>query len=129
MEMTAELNDELDAKLLLKILSALKKGDFSTRMPADWSGVAGKIADTVNDIIEMNQQMVESITDVSRVVGQEGRLSHRAQAPSAVGGWAVTINAVKTQNNNKKQPTTEKTHVSGAGAKGDLAQTMALDVD
>src|SRR3569832_1588189 len=129
MEMPAELNDELDAKLLLKILSALKKGDFSTRMPADWTGVAGKIADTVNDIIEMNQQMVESITDVSRVVGQEGRLSHRAQAPSAVGGWAVTINAVNTLIDDLVRPTTEMARVIGAVAKGDLSQTMALDVD
>src|SRR3569832_2628917 len=96
MEMPAELNDELDAKLLLKILSALKKGDFSTRMPADWTGVAGKIADTVNDIIEMNQLMVESITDVSRVVGQEGRLSFCVLVLCVVGGWFVFNNAVNT---------------------------------
>src|SRR3569832_2047860 len=113
MEMTAELNDELDAKLLLKIINALKKSDFSTRMPADWTGVAGKIADTVNDIIEMNQQMVESITDVSRVVGLEGRLSHRAQAPSAVGGWAVTINAGIPLPHALVRPTSEMARVIG----------------
>ena len=35
----------LDTKLLLETLTALKKGDFSVRLPNDWAGVNGKIAD------------------------------------------------------------------------------------
>ena len=53
MNTIAEFTDELDARLLLNTLTALKKGDFSARMPSDWTGLAGKIADTVNDIIEI----------------------------------------------------------------------------
>jgi hypothetical protein len=47
--------EELDAKLLLSTLMALKKGDFTARMPSDWTGVSGKIADTLNDIIETKE--------------------------------------------------------------------------
>ena len=68
--------EELDAKLLLSTLMALKKGDFTARMPSDWTGVAGKIADTLNEIIEIKEKMVKAVTEVSHVVGREGRLTH-----------------------------------------------------
>jgi len=35
---------ELDASQLLTALMAFKRGDFSARLPDDWTGVAGKIA-------------------------------------------------------------------------------------
>ncbi|HJV52045.1 MAG TPA: hypothetical protein VJ652_11325, partial [Noviherbaspirillum sp.] len=66
MDAQTEQNQELEAKLLLSVLTALKKGDFSARMPSDWTGLAGKIADTLNDIIESNEQMVRSVTEVSQ---------------------------------------------------------------
>ena len=37
--------DTLDPKLLLNALLSFKKGDFATRLPTEWTGVAGKIAD------------------------------------------------------------------------------------
>jgi hypothetical protein len=45
--------DLLDSKLLLQVLTSVKKGDFSARLPGSWTGMDGKIADTLNDIIEM----------------------------------------------------------------------------
>ena len=47
----AKVSDQLDEKQLLKTLVAVKKGDFSVRMPLDQTGIAGKVADTLNDII------------------------------------------------------------------------------
>ena len=52
----------LDTKLLLKTLTALKKGNFSIRLPTDWIGVNGKIADTLNDVIEMIDRHVKDVT-------------------------------------------------------------------
>lgn len=45
-------SDYLDPKLLLTVLTAVKKGDFSSRMPNDQIGVTGKIYDAFNEIIE-----------------------------------------------------------------------------
>jgi len=42
-------NKSLDTKLLLEALVGLKNGDFSVRLPVDWAGVDGKIADTFNE--------------------------------------------------------------------------------
>jgi len=124
-----ELPEELDLKLILSTLMALKKGDFSARMPSDWTGVSGKIADTLNDIIETNERIVRSVTETSRVVGREGRLTQRAPVTNVSGGWATIISAVNTLIDDLVRPTTEMARVIGAVAKGDLSQTMALEVD
>lgn len=50
---SASDTDSLDLKQLLRTLAEVKKGNFSSRMPLDHTGVAGKIADTLNDIIEI----------------------------------------------------------------------------
>jgi CheY-like chemotaxis protein/signal transduction histidine kinase/HAMP domain-containing protein len=125
----SEIADELDVKLLLATLMALKKGDFTARMPSDWTGISGKIADTLNDIIETKEKMVNAITDVSRVVGREGRLTQRASVPGVQGGWGTIISSVNTLIDDLVRPTTEMARVIGAVAKGDLSQTMALEVD
>ena len=124
-----DLAEQLDIKLLLSTLMALKKGDFSARMPDDWTGMSGKIADTLNEIIETNEKMVKAVTEVSRVVGREGRLTQRALVPNVVGGWATMISSVNTLIDDLVRPTTEMARVIGAVAKGDLSQTMALEVD
>jgi len=124
-----DMAEQLDVKLLLSTLMALKKGDFSVRMPSEWTGVSGKIADTLNDIIETKQKMVEAVTEVSRVVGREGHLTQRAVVPGTGGGWSTIISSVNTLIDDLVRPTTEMARVIGAVAKGDLSQTMALEVD
>jgi hypothetical protein len=52
---TAPPSDTLDLEQLLSVLTALRKGDFTVRMPVVKTGVAGKIADTLNEIAELNE--------------------------------------------------------------------------
>ena len=70
--------DRIDATCLLHALTSLKKGDFSVRLPVEWTGVQGKVADTFNEVIEMLDRMVHELAHVSRVVGKEGKLNQRA---------------------------------------------------
>ena len=44
--------ESLDTTLLLRILTALRKGDFSVCLPLDGTG-GGKIAAVLNDLIEV----------------------------------------------------------------------------
>src|SRR5262245_12587640 len=119
----------LDTKLLLKSLTALKKGDFSARLPNDWTGVNGKIADTLNDVIAINDRLVKELERVSRVVGRDGKITQRANPPVADGSWVNLIESVNTLIDDLSQPTTDMARVIGAVAQGDLSQTMALEVD
>src|SRR5215470_18451139 len=86
----------LDAGLLLKTLTALKKGDFSVRLPNDWTGINGKIADTLNDVIEINDRLVKELERVSRVVGKEGKITQRTAPPAVDGSWVSLIESVNT---------------------------------
>ncbi|WP_366048856.1 HAMP domain-containing protein [Microcoleus sp. PH2017_11_PCY_U_A] len=117
------------AKQLLKTLVAVKKGDFSVRMPIDQTGLAGKIADELNDIIELNQRMAAELDRIGTVVGKEGKISQRATIGSAEGSWAASVNSVNTLITDLVQPTSETARVIRAVAKGDLSQTIALEIE
>ena len=69
----------VDAKVLLSVLAQVKEGDFTVRMPLDWTGVAGKVADGFNDVIIANQAFGAELARVSRVVGKQGELSQRVE--------------------------------------------------
>ncbi|WP_254173504.1 HAMP domain-containing protein [Planktothrix pseudagardhii] len=125
----AKVSDQLDEKQLLKTLVAVKKGDFSVRMPLDQTGIAGKVADTLNDIIELNQRMAAELERISKVVGKEGQINQRATLGSAGGSWEASVNSVNTLITDLVQPTSETARVIRAVANGDLSQKMALDIE
>ncbi|MBA3533377.1 MAG: HAMP domain-containing protein, partial [Ardenticatenales bacterium] len=122
-------SDVLDPKQLLKILLAVKKGDFSTRMPQDLEGVSGKVADALNDIIELNERLTEELERISVAVGKEGKISQRATIGAVRGGWSEAVSAVNTLIGDLVQPTTEMARVIGAVARGDLSQSIPLEID
>ena len=122
-------NGGVDTEVLLQVLTSVRKGDFSARLPAGWTGMDGKIADTLNDIIDLMADNAKEMERVSRVVGKEGRLTQRAAVPAAGGAWRSRINAVNHLIEDLVRPTTEMARVIGAVAKGDLTQTVALEAE
>jgi methyl-accepting chemotaxis protein len=57
--------------LLLQALTALKKGDFSVRLPLDWDGLPGKIADAFNEAVELNDRLTRELARISQTVGKQ----------------------------------------------------------
>lgn len=90
-EQLTKESDNLDLRQLLRTLSAVKKGDFSARMPVDQTGMAGKIADTLNDIIEQNERLTAELQRIGNVVGKEGKISERASLGNVRGGWSLPV--------------------------------------
>jgi HAMP domain-containing protein/CheY-like chemotaxis protein len=114
---------------LLKTLVAFKKGDFSARLPGEWTGEAGKIADTLNDIMELSEKTARELERVSRVVGKEGKINHRAAVPAAAGSWLRLVDSTNLLIDDMARPTSEMARVIGAVANGDLSERMALEVE
>src|SRR6266478_158719 len=54
-----------DLRRLLNVLAAARNGDFSVRLPPDWTGLEGKIADAFNDIMMANESMARELKRVS----------------------------------------------------------------
>jgi len=118
-----------EIRALLHGLQAMRSGDFSVRLPGDWIGLEGKIADTFNDIVAANQQMARELQRVGLVVGKEGKTRERAHFARSGGAWGEMEVSVNTLVDDLLRPTTEVTGAIAAVAQGDLRQTVRLDVD
>src|SRR5256886_700208 len=125
----ASPTDEIDSGTLLTALKTLRRGDFSVRLPMNWPGMAGKIADTFNDIAEMNEHLASELERLNRVIGEQGKIHQRAAASGMSGGWAECVSSVNSLIDDLVSPTQEMARVIGAVAKGDLSQSMVLETD
>ena len=74
----AESSPELHA--LVHALQAVREGDFSVRLPADWTGLAGKAADLFNDIVAANARLAQELIRVGEAVGKQGQTRQRLRA-------------------------------------------------
>src|SRR5262245_54947648 len=120
--------DPFSGELLAALLS-LRNGDFGVRLPSDLTGVNGKIADAFNDIAAFSDRRARETARMARMVGKEGKLKQRMSVPGVVGGWADEVAAINMLIEDLVWPTTEVTRAIGSVAKGDLGQSMALEVD
>ncbi|HEX4028066.1 MAG TPA: HAMP domain-containing protein [Rhizomicrobium sp.] len=114
---------------LLAALQAVQAGDFSVRLPGNQTGLGGKIADTFNDIIATNQRMAQQLERVGDVVGKQGKTRQRVTIGSGKGAWGEMEASVNTLIDDLLWPTAEVTRAIAAVAKGDLLQTVNMDVD
>jgi HAMP domain-containing protein/signal transduction histidine kinase/CheY-like chemotaxis protein len=124
-----EHEDQLDVEKVLAALEALKKGDFSTRLPVAWTGIAGKVADSFNGVAELMSNSTEELSRISRVVGKEGRIQERLSVGHVTGDWSERVDSVNTLLDCLAQPIRETARVIGAVAKGDLSQSMAMEIE
>ncbi|MEC0173543.1 HAMP domain-containing protein [Paenibacillus favisporus] len=120
---------QVQSKELLDALMAFKKGDFTYRMPYDQTGIAGKIADTFNEIMEMQESLVSEIDTVARVVGKEGKLSRRFSHKNTGGSWEAAVESLNGLVSDLIQPTSEMVRVINAVAQGDLRQKVDLEFE
>ncbi|MDP9291338.1 MAG: HAMP domain-containing protein, partial [Verrucomicrobiota bacterium] len=120
---------DLDLKKLVNALTAFKRGNFSARLPDDWTGVAGKVADTFNEVISTNERLAQELERISQTVGKKGRIHQRASLGDVTGSWDGAIGSVNALINDLGSPTSEMARVIGAVAKGDLSQAMATEVE
>ena len=121
--------DEPFTRQILYALIALRNGEFSRRLPMEWVGVHGKIADVFNEILAFNERRAHETARVCRMVGKEGKLEQRMAVPGVTGGWVDEIQALNTLIADLARPTAEVTRAIGAVAKGDLGQSIVLEVD
>jgi HAMP domain-containing protein/signal transduction histidine kinase/DNA-binding response OmpR family regulator len=119
----------LDLEELLTALQSMRDGSFTVRMAGDRIGLAGKIADTFNEIVANNQRMAEQLERVGEMVGRQGKTRHRVKLGRSTGSWGDMESSINTLIDDLLWPTTEVTRAISAVAKGDLLQTVHLDVE
>ncbi len=120
---------EVDLQELLSALQAMRDGNFAVRMSTDRTGIPGKIADAFNDIATTNQRMAEQLERVGETVGRQGKTKQRVKLGRSTGAWSEMEQSVNTLIDDLLWPTTEVTRAISAVAKGDLLQTVNLEVE
>src|ERR1700761_9823106 len=92
-ERVAEDAAGVRSRQLLMAMMAFRDGDFSVRLPADWPGVDGRIAEAFNQSLAHEGRISREVARLSVTVGKEGRLKQRMTLPGAVGGWAEKVDS------------------------------------
>lgn len=116
-------------RLIVEAMAAFRDGNFTIRLPNQWPGIEGEIAKTFNQTVAHESRISAEMVRLSVSVGQEGRLKQRMSLPGAVGGWAEKVISVNSLLEDLVRPTIEAARVIGAVAKGDLSQSIELEVD
>ena len=113
---------------LLTILTEVKNGNFKVRMPIDKLGIQGKICDTLNEIISLNEEMMLEFTRAGNTIGKQGKLTQRIGVPSVKGSWSTGVGSLNALIADLVTPTIEIAHVISSVAKGNLSQEMPLEI-
>jgi hypothetical protein len=110
----------LNEEELLRVLTEVKNGNFTVRMPIDQLGLSGKICDTLNDIISLNEKMMLEFTRAGNTIGKQGKLTQRIEIPVAKGSWSTGVESLNALISDLVHPTIEIAHVISSVAKGNL---------
>ncbi len=124
-----QLIGSVDNKELLKVLMEVKNGNFAVRMPFDQIGLTGKICDTLNEIISLNEKMMMEFTRAGNTIGKQGQLTKRIEVPNAKGVWRTGVESLNAMISDLVHPTIEIAHVISSVAKGNLSQEMPLEIE
>ncbi|MFJ8622035.1 HAMP domain-containing protein [Kitasatospora sp. NPDC093550] len=112
---------------LLAGLTAVRDGDFRTRLTPDRPGVLGEIAEVFNGMADQLARVTSEVTRVAREVGTEGRLGGQAQVPDATGTWQELTDSVNAMAGNLTWQVRNIAQVTTAVARGDLTQKIEVD--
>ncbi|MFB8058870.1 HAMP domain-containing protein, partial [Kitasatospora purpeofusca] len=112
---------------LLAGLTAVRDGDFRTRLGTDLPGVPGEIATVFNGMVEQLARVTSEVTRVAREVGSEGRLGGQAHVPGAAGTWLDLTGAVNAMAGDLTRQLRNIAQVTTAVARGDLTQKIEVD--
>ncbi|MFD6415718.1 HAMP domain-containing protein [Streptomyces sp. NPDC060194] len=118
---------EPELRQLLAGLTAVRDGDFGTRLPADSQGLLGEIASVFNGMVDQLSLFTSEVTRVAREVGTEGRLGGQAHVPGVDGTWKDLTDSVNAMAGNLTTQVRDIAEVATAVARGDLSQKITVD--
>ncbi|HET7569936.1 MAG TPA: HAMP domain-containing protein [Gammaproteobacteria bacterium] len=118
--------DNLTSRQVLAALRALKRGDFDFRLPDDYEGIDGEIADTFNELASEVSDRCDDLSRLRVTVGKEGHTKQRWHPPAALGGWGEYVHHINAMLDDITSHTDEMARVVSAVAQGDLTQKIEL---
>jgi len=112
---------------LLAGLSAVRGGDFSTRLPEGHDPLMNEIAAVFNAMNEQLSVFTSEVTRVAREVGIDGKLGGQAEVPAVAGTWKDLTDSVNAMAGNLTSQVRNIAQVTTAVARGDLSQKISVE--
>src|SRR6201994_1356910 len=119
--------DKSGLEQLLEGLTAVRGGDFSTRLAKTGAPLMDEIATVFNGMSDQLDLFTSEVTRVSREVGTEGKLGGQADVPGVSGTWKDLTESVNAMAGNLTGQVRNIAQVATAVAKGDLSQKIDVD--
>jgi len=119
--------DRAALEQLLAGLTAVRGGDFSTRLALTGDPLVDEIAAVFNRMVDQLDQFTSEVTRVAREVGTEGKLGGQANVPGVSGTWKDLTESVNAMAGNLTWQVRNIAQVATAVAKGDLTQKIDVD--
>jgi CheY-like chemotaxis protein/HAMP domain-containing protein/signal transduction histidine kinase len=83
--------ESLPQRELLAALRAVRRGDFSVRLPEQYTGIDGQIAAAVNQIAMTAEQVGRDASQAFRAIAREGHTKARLPHAGLTGGWRTYV--------------------------------------
>lgn len=118
----------LDEEQLLAVLVSLKSGDFTARMPAGAVGSAGRIAESVNALMNQLNVLTLEFDRISREIGTEGRFGGQAEVDGVQGRWKellVNFNEMAAHLTDQIRDFSQTAHKAATGDASRMATVSA----
>jgi signal transduction histidine kinase/CheY-like chemotaxis protein/HAMP domain-containing protein len=112
---------------LLAGLTAVRGGDFSTRLAPTGDPLVDEIATVFNGMAGQLDQFTSEVTRVAREVGTDGKLGGQAHVAGVSGTWKDLTESVNAMAGNLTTQVRNIAQVATAVAKGDLTQKIAVE--
>jgi signal transduction histidine kinase/CheY-like chemotaxis protein/HAMP domain-containing protein len=119
--------DRTALEQLLAGLTAVRGGDFSTRLALTGDPLVDEIAAVFNRMVDQLDQFTSEVTRVAREVGTDGKLGGQANVPGVSGTWKDLTESVNAMAGNLTWQVRNIAQVATAVAKGDLTQKIEVD--
>src|SRR5487761_2427383 len=119
--------DESGLEQLLAGLTAVRGGDFSTRLAKTDDPLMDEIATVFNGMADQLDLFTSEVTRVSREVGTEGKLGGQTHGPAVSGTLGELTEAGHAMAGNLTSQVRNIAQVATAVAKGDLTQKIGVE--
>ncbi len=119
--------DRAALQQLLAGLTAVRGGDFDTRLAPTGDPLVDEIAAVFNRMVDQLDLFTSEVTRVSREVGTEGKLGGQANVPGVSGTWKGLTESVNAMAGNLTWQVRNIAQVATAVAKGDLSRKIDVD--
>jgi methyl-accepting chemotaxis protein len=123
---TMAANLTIQVRGIIKIVTAVSKGDLTQKLILEARGEVADLAATINSMVDDLNRLAGEVSRVARVAGVEGKLTERATVHGVGGSWKELVDTLNDLLESIVTPVLEVSRIVRAISEGDLTQKVEI---